>query len=78
MWRRLSCGQPTLDRSQRGSASSGRDLRRGLATRRGAKLLEAQPQRSEARDSFEPPDGFTLVDERRYGKAKIRFLRKDG
>jgi 16S rRNA (guanine966-N2)-methyltransferase len=33
---------------------------------------------SEARDSFEPPDGFTLVDERRYGKAKIRFLRKDG
>jgi 16S rRNA (guanine966-N2)-methyltransferase len=31
---------------------------------------------SEARDSFEPPDGFSLVDERRYGKAKIRFLRK--
>lgn len=31
---------------------------------------------SEARDAFAPPDGFTLLDERRYGKAKIRFLRK--
>ncbi len=32
---------------------------------------------SEARDPFAPPDGFTLLDERRYGKAKIRFLRKE-
>ena len=31
---------------------------------------------SEARDSFAAPDGFELIDERRYGKAKIRFLRK--
>ena len=31
---------------------------------------------SEARGAFAPPDGFTLLDERRYGKAKIRFLRK--
>jgi 16S rRNA (guanine966-N2)-methyltransferase len=31
---------------------------------------------SEARDAFEAPDDFTLIDERRYGKAKIRFLRK--
>ena len=31
---------------------------------------------SAARDAFDPPEGFTLVDERRYGKAKIRFLRK--
>jgi 16S rRNA (guanine966-N2)-methyltransferase len=31
---------------------------------------------TEARDSFDPPDGFALIDERRYGKAKIRFLRK--
>jgi 16S rRNA (guanine966-N2)-methyltransferase len=31
---------------------------------------------SEARDAFAPPDGFALIDERRYGKAKIRFLRK--
>lgn len=31
---------------------------------------------SEARGAFEAPAGFTLVDERRYGKAKIRFLRK--
>lgn len=32
---------------------------------------------SEARDAFETPEGFTLLDERRYGKAKIRFLRKE-
>jgi 16S rRNA (guanine966-N2)-methyltransferase len=31
---------------------------------------------TEARDSFEAPDGFELIDERRYGKAKVRFLRK--
>ena len=31
----------------------------------------------EARDAFAPPEGFTLIDERRYGKAKIRFLRKN-
>ena len=31
---------------------------------------------SEARDAFAPPEGFTLFDERRYGKAKIRLLRK--
>ena len=32
---------------------------------------------TEARDSFEVPEGFALIDERRYGKAKIRFLRKE-
>lgn len=31
---------------------------------------------TEARDAFDPPDGFTPVDERRYGKAKMRFLKK--
>jgi 16S rRNA (guanine966-N2)-methyltransferase len=31
---------------------------------------------SEARDAFAPSEGFTLFDERRYGKAKIRLLRK--
>lgn len=27
------------------------------------------------RDAFAPPPGFTLIDERRYGKARIVFLR---
>jgi 16S rRNA (guanine966-N2)-methyltransferase len=27
-----------------------------------------------ARDTFDPPPGFTLVDERRYGKAKLVLL----
>ena len=31
---------------------------------------------TDARDALAPPAGFTLLDERRYGKAKIRFLRK--
>jgi len=31
---------------------------------------------TEVRDAFDPPDGFTPVDERRYGKAKMRFLKK--
>jgi 16S rRNA (guanine966-N2)-methyltransferase len=31
---------------------------------------------TEAQESFEAPDNFALIDERRYGKAKIRFLRK--
>jgi 16S rRNA (guanine966-N2)-methyltransferase len=31
---------------------------------------------TEARDPFDAPDGFALLDERRYGKAKVRFLRK--
>jgi 16S rRNA G966 N2-methylase RsmD len=44
----------------------------------GSRRKQVAVVESEARDSFEPPDGFTLVDERRYGKAKIRFLRKDG
>lgn len=29
------------------------------------------------RDAFTPPHGFDLVDERRYGKARIVFLRHD-
>ncbi len=31
---------------------------------------------TESRDPVTPPEGFTLIDERRYGKAKIRFFRK--
>jgi len=30
------------------------------------------------KDAFVPPDGFTVVDERRYGKARIVFLRRIG
>ncbi|MBK8158818.1 MAG: 16S rRNA (guanine(966)-N(2))-methyltransferase RsmD [Rhodospirillaceae bacterium] len=29
------------------------------------------------RDAFAPPPGFSLVDERRYGKARIIFLQRD-
>ena len=29
------------------------------------------------RDAFTPPPGFSLVDERRYGKARIVFLQRD-
>ncbi len=31
-----------------------------------------------ARDPFQPPEGFALVDERRYGRARILFLRRGG
>lgn len=31
----------------------------------------------EHREKFDPPQAFALIDERRYGKAKIRFLRKE-
>jgi 16S rRNA (guanine966-N2)-methyltransferase len=31
-----------------------------------------------ARDGFRPPDGFTMLDERRYGRARILFLRAPG
>jgi 16S rRNA (guanine966-N2)-methyltransferase len=30
------------------------------------------------RDRLDPPDGFTLLDERRYGKARLMFLRYAG
>ena len=31
-----------------------------------------------AREEFEPPAGFTVLDERRYGAARLVFLRRDG
>jgi 16S rRNA (guanine966-N2)-methyltransferase len=31
-----------------------------------------------AREEFTPPAGFTIVDDRRYGKARLLFMRQDG
>jgi 16S rRNA (guanine966-N2)-methyltransferase len=31
-----------------------------------------------AGEAFSPPDGFTMLDERKYGAAKLVFLRRDG
>jgi 16S rRNA (guanine966-N2)-methyltransferase len=31
-----------------------------------------------AGEEFSPPDGFTMIDERRYGAAKLVFLRRKG
>ena len=31
-----------------------------------------------ADEAFSPPDGFTLIDERKYGAAKLVFLRREG
>jgi len=31
-----------------------------------------------ADEEFSAPDGFTLIDERKYGAAKLIFLRRDG
>ena len=31
-----------------------------------------------AKEAFTPPDGFELLDARRYGAAQIKFLRRDG
>jgi 16S rRNA (guanine966-N2)-methyltransferase len=31
-----------------------------------------------ADEAFLPPDGFTLIDERKYGAAKLVFLRREG
>jgi 16S rRNA (guanine966-N2)-methyltransferase len=33
---------------------------------------------TEAREPFEPPPGFELVDHRRYGRAALHFLRRTG
>jgi 16S rRNA (guanine966-N2)-methyltransferase len=31
-----------------------------------------------ADEAFSPPDGFTVIDERKYGAAKLVFLRREG
>ena len=31
-----------------------------------------------ADEAFSPPDGFTIVDERKYGAARLIFLRREG
>jgi 16S rRNA (guanine966-N2)-methyltransferase len=31
-----------------------------------------------ADEAFSPPDGFTIVDERKYGAARLMFLRREG
>ena len=31
-----------------------------------------------ADEKFSPPDGFTIIDERKYGAAKLLFLRREG
>jgi 16S rRNA (guanine966-N2)-methyltransferase len=31
-----------------------------------------------ADEAFSPPDGFTMIDERKYGAARLVFLRRDG
>jgi 16S rRNA (guanine966-N2)-methyltransferase len=29
-------------------------------------------------EAFSPPDGFAMIDERKYGAAKLIFLRREG